>query len=165
MKDYFNAKEQAQHLAILACQGKAKQLREAKSLKTNEPVCSKYERMCLKYAETYLTKFTVSAFKRMGEPYKRKLLATLDCNRLELVGKHAPETRAITECASEDLQKGLATVNAIVCTACQNKEHTQCGIYAMFVAVGLEAKQESGCPFRTNDFDAWGDEEDLGYEK
>lgn len=146
MKNYFNSKEQAQHLAILACQGKAKQMQEAE-------VCTKQENTYLKYAETYLKKFTASVFGRMGEPYKRKLLATLDVNRLELVGKYAPATQTITECASVDLESGMREVNAIVCTACQNKDHTQCGIYAMFVAIGLHGANKNGCPFRCDDFD------------
>lgn len=153
MKDYFNAKEQADHLAVLACQGKAKILRESKIYKTGEPICSKYEMTCLKYAETYLKKFTESVFARMGEPYVRKLQSTLESNVIDIVGKEAPRKEAITKCASEDLAKGMHEVNGIICTACNNKEHKNCGIYAMFVAVGLEAKQDKGCPFRVDEFD------------
>ena len=148
MKDYFNAEEQAHHLAILACQSKAKTLREAKTYRTQEPICSKYERTCLKYAETYLNKFTESVFARMGEPYVRKLQSTLECNVIDIVGKEAPRKEAITKCAQEDLLPKIRELQALNCMWCERCDFKNCAMYAMGVAVGLEDKNETGCPFK-----------------
>lgn len=143
MKDFFNAKEQGMHLAVLACQGTARRFY------TETNALTKEEEKYIKKAEEYLLKFTASVFERMGDPYKRKLLSTLDCNDLRLVGKYSAEREAISKCASEDLLPKVRQMQMLNCMDCEKQDHTGCAMYAMGVACGLEdTNEEGGCPFR-----------------
>lgn len=157
MKNHFNKYEEADHLAILACQGKAAHLANSKAL-TNE------EKKCLQKVSEWCEKFSKSIFKRYGLPYQRKLLNTLDSNDLLLVGKYAPRQEAISMGASEDILPFFEKIQSMYCFRCNGKNHLDCILYAGYVALGVESKpsESTDCPYwdklKVNMFDADFDE-------
>lgn len=147
MKDFFNAKEQADHIKILACQASVEQM-----LQSNAP--NKEERKALKYANTHLKKFTKSVFERLGGAYMRKLQNTLDVNRVEIVGRYAPRQDALSYLPSEDIAPKIQELQAIHCMSCEKCDYQNCAVYNMCIAGGIQATNENGgCPFKLADFD------------
>ena len=141
MKDFFNADEREQHLKIMACQTSVDEFKDSNAL-TEE------EKKCLRNAHKWLVKFTDSVFTRFGAPYGRKLQNTLSCNTLKFVGKYAQAQSAISECAQEDLLPKIRELQRFNCLFCEREDHIDCAMYAMGVSVGLEDKNETGCPFK-----------------
>ena len=152
MKNFFNKNEMLDHLAILACQGKSKELAKSNSI-------TKEEQKCLEKASEWCEKFSQLVFKRFGLPYQRKLLCTLDSNDLLLVGKYAPKQETISMGASEDIKPFFEKVQGTYCLGCNGKNHLDCILYAGYVALGVEPKPTAGtdCPYwdkeKVNQFD------------
>lgn len=148
MKNYFNKQEQTDHLGLLACQGKAKELAQSNAL-TQE------EQKCLKKVEEWCEKFNKLIFERFGLPYQRKLLCTLDSNELLLVGKYAPQQHSISMGAQQDIAPMYKKVQGAYCMTCNKTNHLECAMYAMGVSLGIEPiiTEENKCPFNINEFD------------
>lgn len=148
MKNFFNREEQTDHLGLLACQGKAKQLSESSAL-TQE------EQKCLKKVEEWCEKFNKLIFERFGAPYQRKLLCTLDSNELLLVGKYAPQQHTIAMAAQQDIAPMYKKMQGTYCMTCNQTNHLECAMYAMGVSLGIEPNitEENRCPFYVNEFD------------
>lgn len=146
MKNFFNREEQTDHLGLLACQGKAKELAESSAL-TQE------EQKCLKKVEEWCEKFNKLIFARFGLPYKRKLLCTLDSNELLLVGKYAPQQQTIAMGAQEDIAPMYKEIQGVYCMTCKKTNHLECAMYAMGVALGMNPVilDENKCPFSVED--------------
>lgn len=143
MNNFFDKHEQADHLAILACQGKSQRLLTSKAL-TEE------ERDCLEQVEAWCDLFSKSVFKRFGLPYQRKLLRTLDSNDLLLVGKNEPIKQSISMAAQEDLAPLITKVQSDYCFKCKgDKNHLECAMYACAVTLGIEAtpSENNCCPY------------------
>lgn len=148
MKNFFNREEQTDHLAILACQGKAKELANSNAL-TQE------EQKCLNKVTEWTEKFSKLVFNRFGIAYQRKLLGTLDSNELLLVGKYAPQQQTVSIAAQADIYPMYKKMQGTYCMTCDKEDHLQCAMYSMGVALGVEPviTEKNICPFYVNEFD------------
>lgn len=148
MRDYLNTIERHQHLYFLILKEDCQALLESEAL-TEE------EKALLKQCVENIDKFTISLFKRFGEPYKRKQLNTTRDNRISIVGKFAPMKQAISTCAQEDLIPSFDDYRMLKCFCCKKckdrSEYINCPVYAMGIAIDYidQAKklQNEGCPF------------------
>lgn len=141
MKNYFNANERTKHIILLAMQTVADDFSAVDSI-TDE------ERKYLRMATTYIKKFNNSVFERFGEPYRRKIINTMQMNHLKLVGKFENTQDCITEAAAEDLIPKLRDVQMFYCMDCQKENHKDCAIYAMCVSCGIDGDDTDGCPYK-----------------
>lgn len=158
MRNYFNKKEQLEHLAILACQGKGQELAKNEAL-------TKEEQRYLKKGSEWYEKFSKSIFERFGNAYQRKLLCTLDSNELLLVGKYAPKQETISMAAQEDIAPMFKKVQGMYCLTCNGEKHLDCAMYACAVALGVEAvgKDCTKCPYWVEEESNKFDEEDFDF--
>lgn len=141
MKEYFNARDRANHIIVTAMQSIVGQLVPSETL-------SDTEREWLKAVEDNLKKFNSSIYGRMGDPYRRKVENTVKSNRIEFVGRYAESRGAISECASEDLQPCLDKLIQYNCMDCDKENYLDCPTYAIAVACDCDAKCDKGCPFK-----------------
>ena len=140
MKNYFNHEETLSHIMLMAAQAKAEEFCDSQSI-TEE------ERKYVKSAVSSLKKFTESVFIRLGDPYQRKIVRSLNDNQLKLAGRGTVERSALLHAPIEDLTGRMKEVQSISCMFCDNENYKECAIYAMFVALGVEATSSKGCPF------------------
>lgn len=144
MNNYFNAQTRTNHILLLAMQ------EVCESMSTNNSL-SADEQKWLKTATTYLKKFNHSAFERMGEAYKRKILGTMQINDLRLVSKYGQQNECITYCATEDIAPKVSDLQFFHCMECQRCDYKDCAVYALSVSCDVEPQKEnelSVCPYR-----------------
>lgn len=148
MRDYLNTIERHQHLYFLIMKEDCQNLLESEAL-TEE------EKELLRQVVENIDKFTISLFKRFGEPYKRKQLNTTRDNRISIVGKFAPMSQAISTCAQEDLLPSFDDYRMLKCFCCKkchdHSAYIHCPVYAMGIAIDYidraTALKAQGCPF------------------
>lgn len=141
MKEYLNSKERTEHIIMCCCQETARQLSQSESLTAEE-------KADISKVVEYCEKFNNSVFKRLGEPYKRKIQGTMKSNDLRLVGKYSSYKEAISECASEDIKPKVELLQALNCVCCDKCDYINCAMYGMCIACEIEPSNENGCPFK-----------------
>lgn len=142
MKNYFNAEERSHHIVLLAVTEDCEKFAQSTALTPEES-------KLLKKIHKHLTEFNATVFDRFGEAYARKIINTMACNNLTLVGKYAKQEKAISESAVEDLHKMLPELHSMNCLFCERENHKDCALYNMSVACDCNGNgKESGCPFK-----------------
>lgn len=141
MKNYLNAADRTRHIIITAMQSVTEDLSKSESL-------SEDEQNYLNIVYENLLKFNQSLYSRLGEPYKRKILQTMQSNTLRLVGKYSAKSEAISYAASEDLTPTINEVIDLKCCDCQKNNFIDCPVYALGVACDLDSRSKDGCPYR-----------------
>lgn len=140
MKNYFNERERTNHIILMCTEYNVKEFAESNALTDNE-------KRILNKISKLANEFNSSVFDRFGEPYKRKIVGTLNCNNLRLVGKYTPVADCISYCASEDIEPKVKELIAINCMGCEKCNYKDCAIYSMAVTCGINGSSESGCPY------------------
>ena len=141
MKNYFNTEERTRHIILLCATTLSDDFAQSSAL-------SKDEMRYLKKINEYLNKFNASVFERFGEPYKRKIINTMKCNDLRLVGKLEPHKHCISESATEDLKPQIDMLRWINCQNCDKCDYINCAVYAISVSCDLDGSNTSGCPYK-----------------
>ena len=141
MKNYFNAKERANHIILLGTEQIADNLLETNAL-TSE------EERALKLCKKHIQNFHKLVFERFGEPYKKKIQNTMAINELGLYSKYAEKKDCLSYCASEDVYELAKILRGIRCLDCEKSNHKDCAIYSILCSVDGEVNEnESGCPY------------------
>lgn len=141
MKNYLNAKDRSRHIILTAMQTVVEELNESDSL-TEE------EHNDLNNAYQSLLAFNGSIFDRLGEPYRRKILQTMQSNTLRFVGKYSAQQEAINYSATEDLSPMINEIIDLKCCDCDRCDFVKCAVYALGTACDINARAETGCPFK-----------------
>ena len=142
MRDYFNRDEKDLHIKTIACQGEVESFIESEAI-TNE------ERKCLRYANTYLKKFTTSVLSRFGADYERRLQNTLSVNRLLLVGRYEPVKSAVRKLDEEKLLPLANKMKEQHCLFCEEENHKECAVCQFLEELNLEGvNPDGGCPYK-----------------
>ena len=142
MKNYFNAEERTRHIVLMAMKEIVQKFSESESLSNDE-----FKN--LKKIPALIDKVSDSIFERMGTPYRRKIISTLEVNNLKLVGKYSVSQECISHSATEDLEKKLADLRMFNCMDCENNDYKNCAMYAMCIACDIDADGNGiDCPYR-----------------
>lgn len=141
MKNYFNERERTNHIILMCTEYNVKEFAESNALTdTEKRILNKISKLA--------TEFNNSVFERFGEPYKRKIVGTLNNNSLRLVGKYTPVADCISYCASEDIEPKVKDLIGLYCMGCEKCNYKDCSIYAMAVACGIVGSDTDGCPYK-----------------
>ena len=142
MKNLFNEREKANHIILLAMEKPLNELLSGNALTFQEKIA-------LTKSLNGIRDFHKLVFQRFGEPYKKKIEATMKLNKLGLYSKEEEEKKCISYCASEDVFAMGKLLRSLQCCDCEKCNHLDCGIYAMLCAVDSEVnEEENGCPYR-----------------
>ena len=139
MKNYFNSEERFEHIAILAMQ------EEAEKFSTCEALTATESEVLIR-AVDLLKKFNSSVIRRFGEPYERKIFATMKSNNLKLVGKYEPFRDCVSDIVAEDLKKELNELRAFNCIDCK-KKFKECPLYAACLTAEVKQEDNGECPY------------------
>lgn len=142
MRDYFNRKELDLHIKMIACQGEIEDFIECKIL-------TKEERKFLRYANTYLKKFNVSVFSRLGADHERRMQNTLKCNELKVVGKYEPLKAMVRKLDEEKILPLANKMKEQHCFFCEKENYKDCTVCQFLAELWLEGSNpEGGCPYK-----------------
>lgn len=142
MRDYFNRDEKDLHIKTIACQGEVESFIESEAI-TNE------ERKFLRYANTYLKKFTTSVLSRFGADYERRLQNTLSVNRLLLVGRYEPTRSSVRKLDEDKLIPLGRTMQRQHCMFCEEANYKECAVCQFLEELNFEGVNfDGGCPYK-----------------
>jgi hypothetical protein len=144
MNNYFNAQTRTNHIILLAMQYTLEDMALNKALTPEE-------QKWLKTACTYLKKFNSAVFERLGEPYKRKILGTMQINDLRLVPNYNQKEDCISYCATEDIMPKVSELQFFHCMECNKQDYLNCAVYALSISCDVTPQQNnlcSTCPFK-----------------
>ena len=93
--------------------------------------------------------FNESVYERFGEPYKRKVKGTLDCNVVSVVSKYSSvKDKCISYCPTEDLVGHISDLINLNCADCDKCDYKKCAVYGIAVACGVDGGDTDGCPYK-----------------
>ncbi len=158
MKDYLNAEERANLIAVLAIKQTVEKFEKKSCLSTRE----KY---CLNKMAEWGDKFKDEILARIGEVLSRKIMRTLQLNELTLTGRYGTGGKPpISEAATEDLEGAIGELQLFHCNGCDKCNYKDCAVYAISVACDVtEVNKGNGCPFKpeTIELDDLEDDDDF----
>ena len=140
MRNYLNAEERTRHIIIMSAQETIADMIDSNGI-TSE------ERRNLTRAKKAIEEFNASVCERLGQPYLRRIINTMNDNALRLVAKGMTKPMIYTA-ASEDLVPMIAEVRSLQCMFCERDDYKTCPMYAMCVALDIEGEDTTDkCPF------------------
>lgn len=144
MKDYLNAEERANLIAVLAIKQTVEKFQKKSCLSTREEYC-------LNKMSEWGDKFKDEILTRMGEVLSRKITRTLQLNELTLTGRYGTGGKPpISEAATEDLERAIVELHLFHCSDCDKCNYKDCAVYAISVACDVtESNRGDGCPFKS----------------
>ena len=158
MKDYLNAEERANLIALIA-------LKQTTEKFVKKTCLTDKERHYLNKVIEWSDKFKDEILERMGDVLRRKIVNTMKLNEISLVSKYGMGGKApISEAATEDLKPAISELHLFHCNGCTKCNYKDCAVYAISVACDVEENNANdGCPFKISslNFNEMEDEDEF----
>lgn len=148
MKEYFTTKDRVRHIFVIGLKPIIEDLAKSEAVTTEEA-------KDLKIAATYLGKANESILNRLGDSYRKKILAMNRDNKIDLVSRYGSGGTTISNVASNDIEPVIEDLRLWKCTGCTKKDFKDCAVYNLSLACDCEVHsyEKPTCPYRVEFLD------------